>query len=175
VGAGPVGLAALQVCQLFSPLQVLVVDPDPHRLQLATTLGATQMVDSTGEAAVARVLALTQGQGVDVAIEAVGRPETFDVCQAILAPGGRLANMGVHGKPVTFRLDRLWGANVTVTSRLVDALTTPALLAMVRAGRLDPRALVSHHYPFTEVVKAYDTFGHAAQNQAVKVVLVFEP
>jgi alcohol dehydrogenase len=142
---------------------------------LSTTLGATQVIDSTGEAAVARVLALTHGKGVDVAIEAVGRPETFDVCQAILAPGGRLANMGVHGLPVTFHLERLWGANVTVTSRLVDALSTPSLLTMVRTGRLDPRALVSHHFPFAEVLKAYDTFGHAAQNQAVKVVLQFDP
>jgi alcohol dehydrogenase len=174
VGAGPVGLATLLACRLFSPLQIIVIDLDDHRLEAALALGATQVVDSTGETAIERVMALTNGEGVDVAVEAVGLPATFDLCQSILAPGGHLANVGVHGGPVSLHLNRLWAANITLTARLVDALSTPMLVKLVETGRLSPRVLISHRFAFTDVLKAYDTFGRAADNRAVKVVLSFD-
>jgi alcohol dehydrogenase len=108
---------------------------------------------------------------VDVAIEAVGLGATFDICQAIIAPGGRIANVGVHGKPVELHLERLWSSNITLTTRLVDAGTTPMLLKMVQTGRLDPAKLISHRFKMPEILKAYDTFANASREQALKVVI----
>ena len=148
-----------------------MVDLDQNRLQVASSFGGTKAVDSTDGKAVEQVLALTSGAGVDVAIEAVGTPATFDICQAILAPGGRLANIGVHGKPVELHLERLWDRNISLTTRLVDTVTTPMLLKLVGSGRLQPKKLVTHRFALGEVLKAYDTFGHAAKERALKVVL----
>jgi alcohol dehydrogenase len=117
------------------------------------------------------VLALTGGKGVDVAIEAVGIPATFDVCQDVLAAGGHLANVGVHGKPVPLKLEKLWIRNVTITTGLVDTYTTPMLLKIVMAGRLEPRKLVTHEFALDDLMKAYDVFGNAAKERALKVIL----
>jgi alcohol dehydrogenase len=114
---------------------------------------------------------LTEGAGVDVAIEAVGIPATFDICQAIVAPGGRIANVGVHGKPVELHLEKLWDRNISLTTRLVDTATTPMLLKVVRSGKLQPSRLVSHRFPMSDIMKAYDTFGNAAKEGALKVIL----
>jgi len=171
VGAGPVGLATLLACQLYSPAQILVLDIDDHRLEAARALGATAVIDSSGDTAVAKVLELTRGEGVDVAIEAVGLSEAFNLCQAILAPGGRLANLGVHGAPVTLHLENLWASNITVTTKLVDGFTTPDLLQMASAGRLAPLRLVSHRFAFADILEAYKTFDNAASNQAIKVIV----
>ncbi len=171
VGAGPIGLAALLTAQFFSPARIVMVDVDANRLAAAKSFGATEVVDSSGGKAVESVLALTGGRGVDVAIEAVGVPATFDVCQAILAPGGRLANVGVHGKPVTLHLETLWQRNVTLTTRLVDTTTTPMLLRVVQSGRLDPAKLVTHRFALGDVMNAYETFGDAAKQRALKVIL----
>jgi alcohol dehydrogenase len=108
---------------------------------------------------------------VDVAIEAVGIPATFDICQAIVAPGGRIANVGVHGKPVQLSLERLWSHNITLTTRLVDTVTTPMLLKVVQSGKVQPSKLVTHRFKLSEVMKAYDVFGNAARERALKVVL----
>lgn len=171
VGAGPVGLAALLTAQLYSPAEIIVVDVDDNRLEIARSLGASKIVNSSNGKAAERVLALTQADGVDVAIEAVGLPVTFDVCQAILAPGGRIANVGVHGRPVELHLERLWASNITLTTRLVDASTTPLLLRLVQSGRLDTQRLVSHRFRLSEILRAYDTFANAAREHALKVVL----
>lgn len=171
VGAGPVGLAALLTAQLYSPAEIIVVDVDDNRLEIARSLGASKIVNSSNGKAAERVLALTQADGVDVAIEAVGLPVTFDVCQAILAPGGRIANVGVHGRPVELHLERLWASNITLTTRLVDASTTPLLLRLVQSGRLDTKRLVSHRFWLSEILRAYDTFANAAREHALKVVL----
>jgi alcohol dehydrogenase len=171
VGAGPVGLAALLTAQLYSPAEIVMIDLDPNRLQVARSLGAMQTVDSSDGDPVQKVMALTDGAGVDVAIEAVGIPQTFDICQSILAPGGRLANVGVHGKPAVLHLDKLWAHNVTLTTRLVDTVTTPMLLKLVQSGRLQPTKLVTHRFGLAETMKAYDTFGDAAKEHALKVVL----
>jgi alcohol dehydrogenase len=117
------------------------------------------------------VQALTGGAGVDVAIEAVGVPATFDVCQGIVAPGGRIANVGVHGRSVELHLERLWSHNITLTTRLVDTVTTPMLLKLALSGRLQPLKLVTHRFPLGEAMKAYDTFSNASRERALKVVL----
>jgi len=176
VGAGPVGLAVLLAARLNSPAEIVVVDLDPHRLGWARSLGATQVVDSSDGKAAERILAMTKGAGVDSAIEAVGVPATFELCQAIIAPGGRIANVGVHGKPVALHLEKLWGANLTLTTRLVDAATTPFLLKMVLSGKLDSKKLVSHRFKLAEILEAYRVFGDAAKEKALKVVVrVAEP
>jgi alcohol dehydrogenase len=171
VGAGPIGIAALLTAQLYSPAEIVMVDLDENRLRVASSLGATKTVNSSDGTAADRVLGLTGGAGVDVAIEAVGLPASFDICQSILGPGGHLANVGVHGKAVELHLERLWDRNVTLTTRLVDTVTTPMLLKMVRSGRLQPRKLVTHRFALADVMKAYDTFADAAKECALKVIL----
>lgn len=171
VGGGPVGLAALLTAQFYSPAELIMVDLDDNRLEVAKKLGATQVVNSGDGKAVAKVMALTGGKGVDVAIEAVGIPATFDVCQDIVAAGGHLANVGVHGKSVALKLEKLWIQNVTITTGLVDTNTTPMLLKIVTAGRLQPRKLITHEFKLDDVMKAYDTFGNAAKEKALKVIL----
>ncbi len=171
VGAGPIGLATLLTAQFYSPSEIVMIDPDENRLKVAKSLGATYTVSAVGEEAVRAVQALTGGAGVDVAIEAVGVPETFDVCQAIVAPGGRIANVGVHGKPVELHLERLWSQNITLTTRLVDTVTTPLLLKMALNGRLQPLQLVTHRFPMEQAMKAYDTFSNAGRERALKVIL----
>ena len=171
VGAGPVGLAALLTAKLYSPAELIMVDVDDHRLEVARSFGATNVVNSADGKAVERIMALTKQAGVDVAIEAVGVPATFDICQSIIAPGGRIANVGVHGKPVELHLERLWSYNITITTRLVDTVSTPMLLGVVQAGRLDAKKLVSHRFALSDIMKAYDTFGNAAKERALKVLL----
>jgi alcohol dehydrogenase len=171
VGAGPVGLAALLMALLYSPLKIIMIDLDENRLKTARAFGATQTVNSSDGKAAEKIMELTQGAGVDVAIEAVGLGATFDICQAVIAPGGHIANVGVHAKPVELHLERLWASNITLTTRLVDAGSTPMLLKMVQAGRLDPAKLISHRFKIPEILKAYDTFTNASREQALKVVI----
>jgi alcohol dehydrogenase len=170
VGAGPIGLAALLTAQLYSPAAIIMVDPDPNRLEVARSLGATELIGGAAGAA-ERIMGLRGRAGVDVAVEAVGIPATFDLCQSIVAPGGRVANVGVHGRSVELRLDRLWSHNISITTRLVDTVTTPLLLKMVQSGRLRPERLATHRFPLGDVMKAYDTFGSAARERALKVIL----
>jgi alcohol dehydrogenase len=171
VGAGPIGLAALLTAQLYSPAAIVMIDIDANRLSVAGQLGATTLINSADGTAVDQVLALTNGTGADVVIEAVGVPATFDICQSILAAGGRLANIGVHGKPVALHLEKLWDRNVAITTRLVDTAAIPMLLKLVQSGKLKPGQLVTHRFPLSDVMKAYDTFGNAAKERALKVVL----
>jgi alcohol dehydrogenase len=171
VGAGPIGLAVLLTAQFYSPAAIFMIDLDDNRLRVAKDFGATTLINSADGRAVERVLALTGGEGVDVAVEAVGVPETFDLCQSILVPGGHLANVGVHGKPVELHLEKLWDRNITLTTRLVDTVTTPMLLKVVGSGQLQPGRLVTHRFALDEVMRAYDTFADAATEGALKVVL----
>jgi len=172
VGAGPIGLACVLTAGLYSPAAIIVIDPDAHRLETARRLGTGVVAVQPGvDDPVKAVMAATGGQGADCVIEAVGVPATFELCQSLVAAGGTIANVGVHGAPATLHLERLWDHNLTLTTRLVDTATTPMLLRTVQAGRLDPRALITHHFPLAEVEQAYDAFGRAAQTQALKVVL----
>jgi alcohol dehydrogenase len=168
VGAGPVGLSALLTAQFYSPGEIIMIDTDEGRLEVAKTFGATQLVRTNP---VEEVMKLTGGKGVDVAIEAVGVPATFLICQSIVAAGGRIANIGVHGKSVELHLEKLWSSNITITTRLVDTVTTPLLLRTVRSGKLQPQRLITHHFALNDMMKAYDTFGNAAKEKALKVIL----
>jgi alcohol dehydrogenase len=171
VGAGPVGLAVLLTAQFYSPAAIYMIDLDDNRLKVAKQFGATTVINSSNGKASARLLELTAGAGVDVAIEAVGMPATFDICQAIVGAGGRLANVGVHGRPVTLHLEQLWDRNIALTTRLVDTVTLPMLLKVVLSGKLEPRRLVTHRFDLNDIEKAYETFGNAAKESALKVVL----
>lgn len=171
VGGGPIGLAALLTAQFYSPAEIIVVDVDDHRLEVAKTFGATWVVNNSDGQAAERVMALTGNRGVDVAIEAIGQPATFDICQAIVTAGGHIANIGVHGKPVQLNLDKLWSHNITLTTRLVDTVSTRMLLKSVVAGRLQPEQLITHRFPLDQVMQAYDTFSQAKDTQALKVIL----
>lgn len=171
VGAGPIGLAAVVTARLFSPSEIVVIDRDPHRLEVARSLGATRLVNAVGGRAASEVVRLFAGEGVDVAIEAVGVSETFELCQALVGPGGRVANVGVHGTSALFHLEKLWSHNVSVTTRLVDAVSTPRLLRMTAAGQLAAGALVTHRFRMSQSMEAYDTFEHASETLALKVAL----
>jgi len=171
VGAGPVGLAVLLTAQFYSPAAIFMVDLDEKRLAVAKGFGANSLVNGSDGHAAHHVMELTEGAGVDVAIEAVGLPDTFDICQAIVAAGGRIANVGVHGKPVELHLEKLWDRNISLTTRLVDTITTPMLLKMVHSGKLQPQKLVTHRFAMNDIMKAYDTFRNAADDGALKVLL----
>jgi alcohol dehydrogenase len=171
VGAGPVGLAALLTAQFYSPAEIIMVDMDDNRLEVAKKLGATKTVNGKDGNAVKKIMELTAKKGVGVAIEAVGIPATFDICQEIVAAGGRIANIGVHGKPVELHIERLWAHNITLTTRLVDTVTTPLLLKTVVSGKLQPKQLITHTFKLDEIMKAYDTFGNAAKEKALKVLI----
>jgi alcohol dehydrogenase len=171
VGAGPIGLAALLTAQFYSPARSIMIDLDDNRLEVSRGFGATDVVNSADGKAVERVMALSGGKGVDVAIEAVGVPATFDICQEIVAAGGHVANIGVHGQSVALKLEKLWAHNVTITTRLVDTVTTPMLLKTVAAGRVSPRKLITHEFALGDMMKAYDTFANAAREKALKVIV----
>jgi alcohol dehydrogenase len=171
VGAGPVGLAALLTAQFYTPAEIIMIDLDEHRLEVAKQFGATKTVIGSGEAAVQQVMALTGGRGVDAAIEAVGIPATFQVCQDIVAPGGTIANIGVHGAKVDLHLERLWSQNIAITTRLVDTVTTSMLLKTVQSGKIDPKRLITHRFRLDQILEAYDTFGNAAGTRALKVII----
>jgi alcohol dehydrogenase len=171
VGAGPVGLAVVLTAQFYSPAAIFMIDLDDKRLAVAKQFGATAVINSADGHAAHHVMELTEGAGVDVAIEAVGIPTSFDICQAIVAAGGRIANVGVHGKPVQLQMEKLWDRNISLTTRLVDTITTPMLLKIVRSGKLQPDKLVTHRFAMNDIMKAYDTFGNAAEEGALKVVL----
>src|SRR4029453_16904274 len=171
VGAGPVGLAVLLTAQFYSPAAILMIDLDDNRLLVAERFGATTLVNSTDGRAAQHVMELTEGAGVDVAVEAVGFPATFAICQAIVGAGGRIANVGVHGKPVELHMEKLWDRNISLTTRLVDTATTPMLLKVVRSGKLEPKRLVTHRFAMNDILRAYDTFANAAREGALKVIL----
>ncbi|HUK33878.1 MAG TPA: zinc-dependent alcohol dehydrogenase family protein [Vicinamibacterales bacterium] len=171
VGAGPIGLAVLLTAQFYSPAAIYMIDVDDNRLAVAKRLGATTVINDAEGQAIISVMELTRGEGVDVAVEAVGTPEAFDTCQSILAPGGRLANVGVHGKPASLHLEKLWDRNITLTTRLVDTAATPMLLKTVESGKLQPAALATHRFALGDVMKAYETFGNASREHALKVIL----
>jgi alcohol dehydrogenase len=171
VGAGPIGLAALLTAQFYSPANIIMVDPDVNRLDVAKRFGATEAVSAAGEKAAEAVMKLTGGRGVDTAIEAVGIPASFITCEDIVAPGGTIANIGVHGVKVDLHLERLWAQNITITTRLVDTVTTAMLLKTVEARKVDPKRLITHHFKLEQILDAYETFEHAARTQALKVII----
>jgi alcohol dehydrogenase len=171
VGAGPIGLAAMLAAKLLSPSHVVAVDLAETRLEAAKQFGADVVVNNSVDDPVARVAELTSGLGADVAIEAVGIPETFELCTRLIRPGGRVANIGVHGRPATLHLEDLWIKNVTIRTGLVDTSSTPTLLRLVAAHQIDTARFVTHRFALDEFEHAYDIFGRAGETGAIKVVL----
>jgi len=171
VGAGPIGLATLLTAQFYAPAEIILIDMDDNRLAVAQKLGATSVVNGKKTDAVKCVMELTGNRGVDVAVEAVGVPATFIMCEDIIAPGGTIANIGVHGVKADLHLEKLWDRNITITTRLVDTVTTPMLLKTVQSHKIDPKKLITHRFTLDKVLDAYETFGKAADTHALKVII----
>ena len=170
VGAGPVGMSVLLTAQFYSPAKIYMIDIDENRLKLAKKFGATDTINSGTEDAVKKIMSETK-DGVDVSVEAVGVPSTFDICQNIVRPGGHIANVAVHGHSVDLQLQNLWSQNITLTTGLVNANTIPVLLKMVSSGKIDPTKLITHHFKLDEILKAYEVFGNASKEKAMKVII----
>jgi alcohol dehydrogenase len=171
IGSGPIGLAALLTAQFYAPGMIIMVDLDDNRLEVAKRFGATSGVNSADGGAVEQIMKLTGGVGVDTAIEAVGIPATFELCAKIIAPGGVIANVGVHGVKVDLHMENLWDRNITITTRLVDTSSTPMLLKSVHSEKIDPKRLITHRFKLGHILDAYETFGHAADTHALKVII----
>ena len=171
VGAGPVGLAAMMTAGLYGAARVIALDLDANRLSEARSFGATDTVNSGDADWIDQVVAMTDGFGVDVAIEAVGIPATFDACTKIVRPGGSVANVGVHGAPVELALQDLWIMDLSITTGLVSTSTTSMLLKLVAQHKLAAEKFATHHFTFDQFLDAYETFGKAAETKALKVVI----
>lgn len=174
VGAGPIGISSLLTAQLYSPAEIIMVDMDENRLEFAKELGATCAINSAKEDVVEKILEMTNGKGVDVAIEAVGLPATWDICQQVVKAGGHLANVGVHGHPVTFNIDKLWIKSVTIKTGIVNTNTTNMLLKSCATGKLPVKRMATHHFKFSEMEKAFNVFKNGATHKAMKVIIDFE-
>ena len=173
VGAGPIGLAALLTAQFYSPAEIIMIDLDENRLKVSKTFGATTTINNSDGKAVEKVMKMTGGRGVDTAIEAVGVPATFITCEDIVGPGGIIANVGVHGVKVDLHLEKLWAQNISITTRLVDTVTTPMLLKVLQSNKIDANKLITHRFKFSQMMEAYDTFSAAAKTNALKVIIDF--
>lgn len=171
VGAGPVGLAAIITAKLYGPGRIVAVDLDNSRLERAREFGADVSINNSSENVVERVQEMTDGLGADVVMEAVGIPATFELCTELVCPGGRVANIGVHGEPATLHLETLWIKSITITTGLVDTYSTLTLLKLVSEGRLDPTGLTTHRFELNEMMEAYEVFADAANTNAIKVTL----
>jgi len=171
VGSGPIGLATLLTAQFYSPAEIIMIDLDDNRLETARRFGATAVINSSDGKAVTTIMKMTGKRGVDTAIEAVGIPATFELCEKIIAPGGTIANIGVHGTKVDLHLENLWDRNITITTRLVDAVSTPMLLNSLRSHKIDPKLLITHRFKLDRIIDAYETFAHAADTHALKVMI----
>jgi alcohol dehydrogenase len=175
VGAGPIGLATIMTAKLHTPSKIIAIDLADSRLAKALEFGADEIINNGVVDPIARVMELTGGLGADVAIEAVGVPETFELCTELIRPGGRVANVGVHGKCATLHLEKLWIRDVLITTGLVDTNTTPTLLRLIEGGRLDPTVFATHRFSLDDTEEAYDVFGAASETHALKVVLQAAP
>ncbi|KAG5296997.1 alcohol dehydrogenase [Histoplasma ohiense] len=172
IGAGAVGMSVMMTSLLYSPSLLVIVDLDDGRLSMAKQLGAHATVNSrNSEEAMDKLLKMTNGEGFDCVVEAVGTPHTFQFCQSLVAPGGSIANVGVHGTKVELYMDKLWNRNICITTRLVDAVTTPMLLKLFTAGKLDTTKLITHRFKFKDCTQAYKIFGAAAEHNALRVLL----
>jgi alcohol dehydrogenase len=171
IGSGPVGLSAVMTAGLYGPAKVIAVDLDSARLKRAAEFGATDTVNSGDADWKEQVLALTDGAGVDVAIEAVGVPQTFTMATEIVRPGGHVANIGVHGKSVDLKLNELWIKNIDISMGLVNTNTLGMLLKLVEAHKLPAEKFVTHEFTFDQIIEAYDVFGNASKYDALKVLI----
>lgn len=170
VGAGPVGMAALLTAQFYSPSLLIMIDMDDNRLEFAKKLGATHIINSGKENVIERIKEIT-GSGVDVSIECVGIETTFTLCTQIINAGGNVANVGVHGTPVTLELEKLWIRNINISMGLVSTNTIPQIIKAVESGKIDPGALITHTFDLDNILKAYEVFLNASRENAMKIVI----
>jgi len=171
VGAGPIGLAAITVARLLSPSHIVAIDQVDARLEAAKQFGADVTINNAVADVYSEIQWLTDDLGVDVAIEAVGVPATFELCADLVRPGGHIANIGVHGQPVTLHLESLWIRDVTITTGLVDTYSTPTLLRLVSSHQIDAHPFITHRFEMDQILEAYDTFDRAADTGALKVAI----
>lgn len=172
IGAGPVGLSVIMTAGLHGASRIIAIDLDHNRLEMARSFGATDTVNSGTEGWREEVMAMTDGGlGVDVAVEAVGIPQTFDMCISLIRPGAAVANVGVHGASVELKLQDLWIKDISITTGLVSATTTPMLLKLVTQGKLKPEEFVTHRFKLDDMMQAYDVFGRAAETSSMKVAI----
>ena len=171
VGVGPVGMSALLTAQFYSPAILIAMDMDENRLELAKELGATHTINTASDNFMDKLYEIAGKEGVDVSIEAVGIPQTWDICQKIVKPGGHVANVGVHGKKVDFEIQDLWIKNLTITTGLVNTNTTPMLLKAVATDKLPVKKMITHHFKLSEIIKAYDVFLNASKEKAMKLII----
>jgi len=171
VGAGPVGLAAIMTAKLYTPGRIIAIDLADARLARAREFGADLTINNSSGDPVAQIMELTDGLGAHVAIEAVGVAPTFELCTELVRPGGKVANVGVHGTVAALHLETLWIKGVTITTGLVDAWTTPRLLQLIVEGRLDATIFATHRFPLDDTLAAYEVFANASETDALKVVL----
>src|ERR1700691_2636927 len=171
VGAGPIGLAALLTAQFYSPAEIIMIDLDDNRLEVAKRFGATSVINSADGKAAENIMKMTNNRGVDTAIEAVGIPATFELCEKVVTAGGHIANIGVHGKKVDLHLESLWDRNIAITTRLVDTVTIPMLFKTVSSRKIDPKLLITHGFKLDNILHAHETFGNAAKTKALKVII----
>jgi alcohol dehydrogenase len=163
-------MAALLTAQFYSPARLVMVDVDDSRLAMSKKFGATDVINSASSDAAAELMAMTK-DGVDVVIEAVGIPETFDICQSVVRPGGHIANVGVHGTSVDLQLQDLWIKNITLTTGLVNTNTTPMLMKTLESGKLTPAELITHRFDFKDFMQAYEVFSNASKEKALKIIV----
>ena len=163
-------MSALLTAHFYSPAKIYMIDVDANRLKMAKKFGATDIIDSSKEDPIKKIMSETE-DGVDVAIEAVGYPATFDVCQNIIRPGGNIAVVGVHGKSVDLQLQDLWIRNITLKTGLVNTNTTPMLLKVVLSEKINPKNLITHHFNLSDILNAYEVFGNAGKEKAMKVII----
>jgi len=171
VGAGPVGLAAITGAQLYSPSHIVAIDLSDARLEAAKQFGADVTVNNSREDPLSVIKDLTGQMGADVSIEAVGVPASFELAVKLARPGGRIANIGVHGEAATLHLEEQWTRDITITTGLVDTSSTPTLMRLITTGQIDARRFITHHFDLDDFEEAYDVFERAADTKALKVVL----
>ncbi len=171
IGAGPIGLAVLLTAQFFTPATIIMIDQDDNRLAVAKSFGANHTINSQNENAFEKVMMLTSKKGVDVAIETMGNAKTYALCEDIVAVGGHIANIAVHGKCASLEMENLWLRNITITSRLVDTATSPILYKTVISNKLEPKKLITHYFKLEQAIEPYDTFEHVVKEKVLKLSL----
>ncbi|WP_291298511.1 NAD(P)-dependent alcohol dehydrogenase [Elioraea sp.] len=161
---GPIGLCATAGAKLMGASTIIAVDRLPERLAMARRLGADHVVDFSKENPVEAIMRLTDGRGVDVAIEALGTQATFEACLRVLRPGGTLSSLGVYSSDLTIPVGAF--AAGLGDHRIVTTLCPGGkermrrLMGVIESGRVDLGAMVTHRFKLDDIEAAYDLFAN---------------